>query len=75
MTDVLKATGCDGKIRYATSGESALVLASVRRKGRPVKPYHCDFCGGWHLGNPKLRGGEKAREKRARAIRFEGGKF
>lgn len=36
--------GCTGKVAYATSKDAA-------RKGKvwTEKPYHCQFCGQWHL--------------------------
>ena len=41
---------CGRKLRYPTKS-SALVRASkCARHGAPaLRPYHCKYCGGWHL--------------------------
>jgi hypothetical protein len=52
------------KVPYATQGKAFKVLEHMRqRKSRPrgkrkktvpdtLRPYRCQHCGAWHLGNP-----------------------
>ena len=48
----LRRRSCEQKRRYG----SAHHAKRARRAADPVKfhgvhPYHCQFCGGWHLGH------------------------
>lgn len=47
--------GCNGKIRYVSQAEVRQALRSMKHKARmatsTLKPYQCDYCGCWHLGN------------------------
>lgn len=45
--------GCFGKLTYQTQPEAKTALAKVReRRGeaRDLSVYHCEHCGGFHLG-------------------------
>jgi hypothetical protein len=38
--------GCHEKVAFATQAEANLVADSW---GGRVRPYHCEFCGDWHM--------------------------
>ena len=64
---------CDGKIAYASSGAAAQALRCQTRRDRQRgrnKPYHCDDCGQWHLGNPSAMVPRQLRELRRRRIKL-----
>lgn len=55
--------GCDGKIKYPNAvramraAQHTGVNGFIKRKNRKLKPhpYHCEQCGGWHIGNLRKR--------------------
>lgn len=54
-------SACEGKARYATRARAKQAGRVVRRKANVMlRPYRCDFCQGYHLGNlnTKCREGE-----------------
>ena len=49
-TEMLRVAQCDGKKRFTSP---KLAWRVGRRKKAPTRDtYRCEFCGGWHLGNP-----------------------
>lgn len=58
---------CDGKERHASESAAWAALGYYRqrgtlRSGAKLKPYQCDFCPHWHLGNAlpaAARGGRR----------------
>lgn len=47
---------CSGKVRY--DNEQLAIGASsraYRQWGKWMRPYHCKFCNGWHVGTMKHR--------------------
>jgi hypothetical protein len=45
---------CQRKVRYATQPRAAEALAVLERRGGHkvrMRAYHCDACGGWHIGH------------------------
>lgn len=44
---------CTRKIRLRSIAKAKAAIRSIRSiNGRcDVEAYHCQFCGGWHLGN------------------------
>ncbi|HVA85094.1 MAG TPA: hypothetical protein VNF73_02125 [Candidatus Saccharimonadales bacterium] len=43
--------GCGSKARYESRREArSYANHGVRRDGS-LHPYHCEWCGGWHLGH------------------------
>ena len=67
-------TACVGKLAYPSSGAAAQVLRRMTsrdaERGRN-KPYHCEECGYWHLGNPPQVDSRKLHEAKRRQRRFE----
>lgn len=53
-----RLVSCTGKLRYDSGAAAALAKKKMRRHGSGGKRrdrqdtdiYHCDYCGGWHLG-------------------------
>lgn len=53
-----KQVQCAGKERFANGGAARAVMTRMlRRQDLPLNAYHCQHCGGWHIGNktPKNR--------------------
>ncbi len=47
---------CRDKARFASRGEARLAARSMeRREGGRLNPYHCRFCGAWHIGHAMAR--------------------
>lgn len=49
-----KRIACDGKKQFRTKTDAETTLRNLRRyKGLKdrLHPYHCNYCGGWHLGS------------------------
>jgi hypothetical protein len=43
---------CRGKVRLSSRVEARSAARDlVRRSGGSIQPYHCGFCGGWHVGH------------------------
>jgi hypothetical protein len=49
------AKGCRGKRKRTYSEAIAAALRCSRKRGTPLRPYHCDRCGTWHLTKHPLR--------------------
>ena len=44
--------GCLRKIRYGHKKTATDACAAMRKRGSTwLTPYHCDVCGGWHIGH------------------------
>ena len=64
-----KAVSCSSKRRYVCKTDA--VRAKLKMKDNPRKRkiadsltvYHCQYCGGWHLGRPQKR--RRIREKKS----------
>lgn len=49
---------CDGKLKL-TRQEAREICNQIRKRGerqpavrhRSITSYHCEFCGGWHVGH------------------------
>lgn len=43
--------GCyrTGKRRYPSLGDAAEATHKLAHRGKSQRPYHCEFCGGYHL--------------------------
>lgn len=52
--------GCVGKKRYGDQATAQAKVDAMRAKFRNIDktlaPYHCRFCGLWHLGRSKKKG-------------------
>lgn len=46
---------CEGKERF----DSKAAADRTVRRGKPIRPYHCLVCNGWHVGSM-----QNAREQR-----------
>jgi hypothetical protein len=63
----VSVTGSDcptGKIQFATFDTADTRARSLhRRRGGSARPYHCAWCGCWHLGNRRADS-SKGRQRR-----------
>jgi hypothetical protein len=50
----IRARACESKAVYVTRGEARNASRNPRFDGS-VAPYHCRFCGRWHLGHRRHR--------------------
>lgn len=51
---------CTGKSRHADQAGAAVALRKLRQAHGPtgqVSAYHCQHCGGWHIGHTPGRNG------------------
>jgi hypothetical protein len=48
---------CERKAKYVDRASAKKTAKLVRRfsGGSPVKAYHCEFCGYWHIGKGSPR--------------------
>lgn len=47
---------CRDKVRLDSRAEARLAAHGIeRREGDRLQPYHCRFCGHWHVGHPTRR--------------------
>ena len=47
---------CLQKVAYVSRGEARNAAHAVEGcHGGRLKPYHCRFCGGWHVGHPMVK--------------------
>lgn len=49
----LRRRRCERKRRYASQTEAVQAIIGMKKAGvcRPdTHSYHCDLCGGWHVG-------------------------
>lgn len=44
-------TGCAGKVRHST----AISAAKQAKHSGHGRPYRCEYCDGWHVGNKGLK--------------------
>jgi hypothetical protein len=56
--------GCTSKALFLSRREARAWMRSGRRSDGRLDPYHCGYCGGWHLGH---RRGHAARLRGALA--------
>ena len=52
----IRERACESKAVYLTRGEARQHLRGGRRIDGAMKPYHCRFCAGWHVGHRRRRG-------------------
>lgn len=45
----LRRRSCERKKRHAKR-DAIGIAKSMRRRGKMVSAYSCQFCGGWHVG-------------------------
>lgn len=45
--------GCTSKALYISRREARSMGRHGRRQDGAMRPYHCGWCGGWHLGHPR----------------------
>lgn len=51
----LRRRSCEGKVRHVSQKAALVQVGIIARHGGRVVPYHCPFCGGWHVGHPNAR--------------------
>ena len=52
---------CERKIRYKTLIRATNAIKARKKKGfmcLNLVSYKCDYCGGWHNGHKREKGGE-----------------
>lgn len=57
-----KGRSCDGKKRYTSKAEAAKQVGSMYKGKMAITrlvTYQCKFCGFWHVGHSRFRGGTK----------------
>ena len=42
---------CTSKVAYAARREAASYARHGRHQDGSLRPYHCTYCDGWHLGH------------------------
>lgn len=52
----IRDRACESKAVYLTRGEARQQLRGGRHMDGAMKPYHCRFCGRWHLGHRRRSG-------------------
>ena len=43
--------GCTSKALFISRGEARSMSRHGRSQDGALRPYHCQRCGGWHLGH------------------------
>ena len=46
---------CSSKTPFASRREARSRVSGGRNQDGTLKPYHCEFCGAWHLGHTPRR--------------------
>lgn len=46
---------CSWKIPYASRRDARARARGGRHQDGTLRPYHCQFCDGWHLGHARRR--------------------
>ena len=46
---------CTSKTSYVSQSEARNLLRHGRHAGSGMEPYHCQFCGFWHVGHRRRR--------------------
>lgn len=50
---------CKSKTRHASHAAALKHLRGAKDKhkrlGYKIKPYHCEFCNGWHIGHGEYK--------------------
>jgi hypothetical protein len=46
---------CASKARYGSRRDARSRVRNSRNQDGTLKPYHCQFCDGWHLGHTPRR--------------------
>lgn len=50
----VRRKACTGKVRFATKDEAGRQAINASRAYRQkLGSYHCQFCGGYHIGHPR----------------------
>ena len=49
--------GCTSKALFLSRGEARAWVRSGRRSDGRLDPYHCRYCGGWHVGHRRGHSG------------------
>lgn len=57
-----EAAACTGKKTYVFQHARRLARDVSRRHDEPMQHYHCTWCKGWHIGQPK-RAGKRRRKQ------------
>ena len=47
--------GCTSKSMFVSRRDARSQARNSRRADGQLKPYHCRFCDGWHLGHNRQR--------------------
>lgn len=47
---------CEGKVQHETREAADQAARVLRQRGDVVRPYHCWYCGCWHVGHKRTRG-------------------
>lgn len=47
----LLVRGCTSKARFGSRREARALAKHGRMSDGSLAPYHCQYCGGWHLGH------------------------
>ena len=50
----IRVRACESKAVFVSRGEARNAMRGRRVDGS-LAPYHCRFCGGWHLGHRRRR--------------------
>ena len=53
IREVMRAAMCEGKQQHTR--DNATLVAKKTKKKVKLFPYHCRFCGHWHIGSDRSR--------------------
>ena len=45
-----RVSACEGKVRFASAAIAYKVAKRRATRDRDGQAYHCEFCGGYHIG-------------------------
>lgn len=62
----LRRKQCEGKRKFADAQEATAFMKATYSASEKIMTYHCNFCGGWHIGHLRRRD-RAVREALARA--------
>jgi len=61
-----RVSACEGKVRFASAKVAHQVAKRRATRDRDGQAYHCEFCGGYHIGQ---RSGPTAKLEKRRELR------
>jgi hypothetical protein len=62
----LRRKKCTRKIKHDSEDAALAIIKKMRKTGttKRLRAYKCNFCGGWHVGQPNARIRQSIRARR-----------